>query len=101
MGGLFQLSWRRDGDFQELGHHCPLFGLLWLASELSWCLWVCHLAYANVLQWACNEAQGLLEVESSVLLDLIGSNLFYVITSRAMPFFQRLCPAPFPPVSLV
>jgi len=74
MGGLFQLFWRRSRHFQELGH-CPLF-LLWLASELSWCWWVCHSAYAKVLQWVYNEAQGLLEIESSVILDLVGSNQF-------------------------
>ena len=44
-----------------MAHH-KLFGLSWLASEISWCLWPCHLAYANVLHWACNETQGLLEV---------------------------------------
>ena len=75
MGGLFQLFWGRDRDFQELGH-CPLFDILWLASELSWCWWVCHLAFANILQRMFNEAQGLLEVESSAILDLVGSNQF-------------------------
>ena len=60
------LSWRGGGDFQELGHH-PLFGLSWLASELSWCLAVCCLAYANILQWVYNEAQGLREVKSSAI----------------------------------
>ena len=30
-------------DSQELGH-CPCFGLWWSALELSWCLWVYHLA---------------------------------------------------------
>ena len=75
MGGLFKLFWRRSGDFQELDHH-PLFGLLWSASELSWHLWVCHLAYANILQSVYNEAPGLLEVESSTILDLVGSNQF-------------------------
>ena len=38
------------------------------------------------LQWACNEAQGLLEVESSAILDLVGSNQF-VIPSTAMSSF--------------
>ena len=33
---------------RNLGH-CPLWGLLWLASELPWHLWVWHSAYANVL----------------------------------------------------
>ena len=49
MGGLFQLFGGRGGDFQELDN-CPLFGLLWLALELSWRLWVGHLSYADVLQ---------------------------------------------------
>ena len=44
----------RRGDFQELGH-CPFFGLLW-SVKLSWHLWVCHLAYENVLQGLYNEA---------------------------------------------
>ena len=39
MGRLFQLFPGRGGDFLELGH-CPLFGLLWLASELSWSMGV-------------------------------------------------------------
>ena len=34
--------WGKGADFQELGY-CPLFGLL-LAMELSWCLWMYHLA---------------------------------------------------------
>ena len=37
-------------------------------------LWVCHLA--NVLQRVHNDVQGLLEVESSAILDLVGSNQF-------------------------
>ena len=44
----------RRGDFQEL-RPCPFFGLLW-SVELSWHLWVCHLAYENILQGAYNEA---------------------------------------------
>ena len=51
-------------------------GLLWMALELSWHLLVCHLAHANLVQWAYNEAQGLLEVDSSALLDLTHSNQF-------------------------
>ena len=73
----------RGGDFQEWGHY-PLFGLLWWALELSWRLWVCRLAYANVLQGAYNEAQGLLEVKSSTILGLIGSNQFLL-------YPQQLC----------
>ena len=37
------LCWERDGDFQKLEHR-PLLGLLWSAWEMSWHLWVCHVA---------------------------------------------------------
>ena len=94
MGRLFQLFWGRDEDFQELGHR-PLFNLLRLVSELSWHWWVCHLD-ANVLQW------GSRSTGSPVFRhqDLVGSNQF-LSCPMAMSFFERLCPAPFPPVSEV
>ena len=41
------ISGGRGRDFQELGHR-PLFALLWSASEVSWCLRVCHLSCASV-----------------------------------------------------
>ena len=41
---LFQQLWWRCGNSQELSHR-TLFSLLWLAWELPWHLWVCHLAY--------------------------------------------------------
>ena len=85
MGGLFQLFWGRGGDFQELGHR-PLFGLLW--SGLSWCPWVCHLAYANALQSLYNEAQGLLEVEASTILGFIGSNQFLLCPQQLCHSFK-------------
>ena len=75
-----------------------LSDLLRLASELSWCLWVCHLA--NAFQQAYNEAQSLLEVESSAILDLVGSNQF-LSCPVAMSFFQWLCPALLSPISNV
>lgn len=53
---------------------CPLFALLWQVQELSWHLWPRHVA--NVLQRACAEAQNLLEVESSTILDLVDSKQF-------------------------
>ena len=86
MGGLFQLFGGRGRDFQELGH-CPLFGLLWLASKLSWCLWVCCLA--NVLQQAYNE-----EIKSSAFLGLIGSNQFMSYPHQLCHTFKGsvLCP---------
>ena len=46
------------------------------------------------------ESQGLVEVDLSTILDPFGSNQF-MSCPWAMSFFQRLCPAPFPPVSLV
>ena len=73
------------GDFQELGH-CPLFGLLRSASELPWRWWVCYLAYVDVLQRAYNDAQGPLEIKSSIILDIVGSNYFFSC-SIAMSFF--------------
>ena len=66
VGGLFQLFWEKGWDFQELSH-CSFLAFSRSALELSWHLWACHLAYANVLQWVYNEAQGLLEVEFSHL----------------------------------
>ena len=47
-----------------------------LASELSWSWWVCHLAYTNVLQLVCNEAQGLLEAKSSAILGVVAAASF-------------------------
>ena len=70
-GSIIPTILEKGWGFKELGHH-SLFALLWLALELSWQLWVCLLA--NVLQWAYNEAQGLLEVESFTILDLVSSN---------------------------
>lgn len=60
-------------NFWELGHHL-FFCLLESALGLSPCLWICHLAYANVLQRVYNEAEGPLEGESSAIWDLVDSN---------------------------
>ena len=68
------------GDLQELGH-CLLFDLWWSALQAFWCWLVCQLAYANILQWAFNETQGLLEVKSSTILDPVG---FYQLLSCHM-----------------
>ena len=53
-------------------------------SELSWLLWMYYLA--NVLQWANTEAQGLLEVRSSTIVDTFGSNQS-LLCPMAMSFF--------------
>ena len=44
------------------------------------------------------EDQGLAEVDLSDVMDPFDSNQF-VLYPRAVSFFQRLCPDPFPPVS--
>ena len=44
------------------------------------------------------EAQGLVEVDLSTILERFCSSQF-MSCPRAMSFFQRLCPAPFPPIS--
>ena len=45
-----------------------------------------------------NEAQGLVEDDSSAILDLFGSNQF-MSCPQTLSLFRRLYPAPFPPVS--
>ena len=44
------------------------------------------------------EDQGLVKVGLSAILDPFDSNQF-MLCPRAMSFFQKLCPDPFPPVS--
>ena len=104
MGGLFQLFWGRGGDFLELGY-CPLFDLWWSSLELSWNLWVCHLACWCItmsINWGarsiCMVNQRLIEVDLSAILDPFDSSQF-ILCPWVMSFFQKLCPAPFPPVS--
>ena len=46
------------------------------------------------------EDQGPVEVNSSAILGLFDSNQF-MLCPWAVSFFQSLCPAPFPPVSLL
>ena len=58
----------------------------------------CHLAYANVLQWAYHEAQDPLKVRSSAILDLVGSYQF--LSYPMAVILLKFVPCPFPPVSL-
>ena len=53
--------------------------------QLSWSWWVYHVA--NVLQRAYNETQGPLEVGSSAILGLLGSDqfLFLIFSSLQLP----------------
>ena len=89
---------RKGGDFQELGHH-PLF-------DTYGGPWNCHGSVGvSVSLLMCynelyTEAQGLVEVDLSAILDPFGTNQF-MSCPQAMSFFQRLCPAPFPPVSIL
>ena len=48
-----------------------------LGTVMSW--WVCHIAYADVLHWALDKAQGELEVEYSTILDLGGPSFCYIL----------------------
>ena len=97
---LFQLFQVRDEDFQELGQ-CPLFGLWWLASELPWHWWVCQSVFSCVMMgWVYTEAWGLVVVDSSAILDHHLILMSLMSCTQARPFFLRLWPAPFPPISL-
>ena len=88
MGGLFQL-FLGYGDFQELGHH-PLFGLLRVP-------WNCHGTSGCVISLLI-EDQGLIKVDLSAMLDPFDSVQF-MLCPWATSFFQKWCPAPFPPVT--
>ena len=59
------------------------------ALELSWRLWVCHSLQI--------EDQGLVEVNLTATLDPFDFNWF-MLCPWTMPFFQKLCPVPIPPV---
>ena len=59
---------------------------------------MCRLAYANALQWADDEVQGLLKVKSSTILNLIDSNQFCHILNGYV-ILLKVVPAPIPPVS--
>ena len=74
------------------------FWSLMVSLELSWCLWVSFSLL--VLQWACPEDQGLVEVDLSAILDSFDSNQF-MLCPWARSFFQRWCPALFPPFSIL
>ena len=60
---------------------------------------VCAIQLAGVLLWAYTEDQGPVEVNSSAILGPFDSNQF-MLCPWTVSFFQSLCPAPFPSVSL-
>ena len=85
MGGLFQVFLGRGRNFQDLGH-CPLLGLLTVP-------WNCHGTPGCVISLADWRARS-----SLVFLVPFDSN-WLMLCPWAMSFFQKLCPAPFPPVT--
>ena len=87
MGGFFQLFWGRGRDFQGLVHR-PLLALLTVA-------WNC-LGSSECVIHLLIEDQGLVLSANLVPFD---SNQF-MLCPWAMSFFQKLCSAPFPPVTL-
>ena len=99
MGGVFQLFCCKGEDFQELGHHLlfALYGRLrnchgTCGSHLAcWCL-------AMSIYWDSRSSENWLPIEGAIL-DLFGSNQF-MSCSGAISFFQRLCLALFPPLSV-
>ena len=82
------------GSFQQLGIH-PLLGFLTVP-------WNCHGTSECVIQLADQglrlKDQGLVEFDLSAILDPFDFNQF-MLSPWAMPFFQKLRPVPFPPVS--
>ena len=99
MGGIFQLFCCKGEDFQELGHHL-LFALY---GRLRNCHGTCgsHLAcwwLAMSIYWDSRSSENWLPIEGAIL-DLFGSNQF-MSCSGAILFFQRLCLALFPPLSV-
>lgn len=73
-----------------------LFFFFWILYGWSW---NCHGTFgmyldAKALQWVYNEAQSLLEVKSSAIMDLVGAKQFMLYPLGLMSFFQRLSLAP-------
>ena len=52
-----------------------------------------------MLQLAYTKDHGLVEIDLSTILDIVGFNHHFMLGPQAMSFLQRLCPALFPPVS--
>ena len=75
------------GSSQPLGNH-PLLHLLTVPWNCP-ATWVCHIACRLGVKVYLN---------LSVILDPVGFNWF-MLCPCAMSFFQKLCPAPFTPVS--
>ena len=94
MGELFQLLPGKGQVFPGIGPP-PTFWPFRLALELSGRRWVCYL-HAHVLQWEYNEPQDPLEIKSSAILDLIGSNLFVLVKSYGYVIPLKAVPCPLP-----
>ena len=73
MGGLFQLSWKKGGALQELGH--PSFLVFY--GDLGTIMAPVGVSFKVLMYYnEYSEIQGLLEVESYVILDLVDSIQF-------------------------
>ena len=58
------------------------------ALELSWCLWVCHFTnWLRIKVYSCLPSWSHL--------------IWFMLCPRAVTFFQKLCLAPFPPVTVL
>lgn len=68
--------WGEGQGFPGVGPPPTFWTFMVIASEMSGHLWACRFIYANVLQGVYDKVQGLLEVESSALLDLVGATQF-------------------------
>ena len=69
VGGIVQLPWRRDWDFQELG-----LCLLFWPQELSYCGWVCHLDLMYYREHVLR-----LKIHWSWIFHSLGSGSFYIV----------------------
>lgn len=84
MGGLFQVLGERAGISRNWATTQFLTFYGWPQNCAGGCWWACHLD-ANLSQ-VFKDAQGLLKVYSSSILDLAGSNQF-MSCALAVPFF--------------
>ena len=80
------------GDSEGQGSLACCSPWVWAESDTTWRL------NNHVLQWTYDEAQGLLEVKSSTILDLVGSNwfLWYPVLLNGCIILLMVVPCPFP-----
>lgn len=95
MGRLFQLFGGKGGGVPAIGSP-PTSWPFMVSLGTGMAPWVCHLAYADVLQRVYTEACGLPEVTLPAILDLVAStSLCYVHLQWPCHSFQG-CVWPLP-----